>query len=248
MKVSIITVVFNNALTIQDTISSIINQNICVHEHLIIDGGSTDGTLRIIQDNFDLGVSLISEPDEGIYDAMNKGIRLAFGDIIGFLNSDDVYYDETTLNQVSRVFEADPTLEIVYGDLVYVRQHNLDSIVRTWRSRPFNARYFGDGHVPPHPSFFVKRKILLETGGFDQQFKLAADYELMFRLLEIEKRRSFYLPSILVKMRLGGATNRSASNIRLGNQEIVAAWHKHSRSIPLRFWLLRYLKKVHQFF
>lgn len=248
MKISVVTVIFNNILTIHDSIDSVRNQNIYITEHLIIDGGSTDGTLQIIRENLTPGITLVSEPDNGIYDAMNKGIRLASGDIIGFLNSDDVYYDETVLDRVRAAFAADPTLEIVYGDLVYVRQNNLDRVVRTWCSRPFDTKYFGDGQVPPHPSFFVKRKVLVETGGFDLQFKLAADYELMFRLLEIERRCSHYLPSTLVKMRLGGATNRSFANIKRGNREIVAAWRKHNKSIPLRFWFLRYLRKLKQFF
>jgi glycosyltransferase involved in cell wall biosynthesis len=248
MKISVITVVFNGVLTIQDSIDSVMNQDACDYEHIIVDGNSTDGTLKIVQHYLDSGIILISEPDKGIYDAMNKGIQLASGDVVGFLNSDDVYYNQTILNQVHKVFKSDTSLEIVYGDLVYVRQQNLDSVVRLWRGRAFDTRYFGDGQVPPHPSFFVKRKALLETGGFDLQFSLAADYELMFRLLEVEKRPSAYLSSTLVKMRLGGATNRSFTNIKRGNQEIVAAWRKHKKSIPLRFWLLRYVRKVEQFF
>lgn len=246
-SISIITVVYNNANTIVDALRSVMVQQDIAIEYIIIDGSSTDGTLELIKDNINSSVTLISEPDQGIYDAMNKGIRLATGDIVGFLNSDDVYYNEGVLKQVLMAFATNEIIQIVYGDLVYVRKHNLSSIVRTWRSKPYDTFFFDKGYVPPHPAFFVKRGTLVDSGGFDLRYRLAADYELMFRLLKIEQRTSFYLPEIIVKMRLGGQTNQSLANILIGNKEIINVWSKHNLKIPLRFWSRRYFLKLEQY-
>lgn len=245
-SLSVITVVFNNRHTILDTLHSVLSQA-NVKEHLIIDGGSTDGTLEIIRRENSPLVKLISEPDEGIYDAMNKGIRLASGDIIGFLNSDDVYYDRQVVANVYSCFQENPAFDIVYGDLIYVEKEDLKKVVRHWRSKPYHTGFFEEGFVPPHPSLFVKRNALLDSGGFDLQFKMAADYELMLRLLKVEERASLYFPHCLVRMRLGGESNRSIGNIWLGNMEIKAAWKKHGLKTPLIFWIRRYYNKVKQF-
>lgn len=243
---SIITVVFNNCQTILDTLRSVQAQG-GVLEHLIIDGGSTDDTLEIIHQEGSPLVKVLSEPDEGIYDAMNKGIRLASGDIIAFLNSDDIYFDNSILENVRLCFDRDLKLEIVYGDLVYVKKDNTNNIVRSWTNQSYHSVFFEDGNVPAHPSFFVKRKALVETQGFDLQFQIAADYELMFRLLKIEARTSLYYSGILVRMRLGGESNKSLKNIIRGNQEIVRTWKKHEIQIPWYFWFCRYYQKVRQF-
>lgn len=247
MKTTVITVVLNNALTIADSIESVLNQNIQNYEHLIVDGGSMDGTLAVIKEKSNSDITLISEKDNGIYDAMNKGVRLAKGDIVGFLNADDIYYDDAVLTSVQALFAQDPALEIVYGDLVYVRQNDTQKVVRTWKGTDYSAFYFEAGHVPPHPAFFVRREALLKTRGFDTSYKIAADYELMFRLLKVEGLKSVYLPKVLVRMRLGGVSNRSARNISAGNLEIIRAWRKHNQAIPVQFWPLRYFRKLRQF-
>ncbi|TDB58651.1 glycosyltransferase family 2 protein [Arundinibacter roseus] len=244
---SIITVVYNNVHTVGDTLASVAAQKVRQLEHVVVDGVSTDGTLAVIAGFNSPVVRLTSEPDSGIYNAMNKGIRLATGDIVGFLNADDVYEHAEVLTQVQRAFAENPQADVVFGDLVYVKENDLGKVVRRWKSRPYDAAFFEEGHVPPHPAFFARRSALLASGGFDETFQLAADYELMFRLLKIEQRPSVYMPEVWVRMRLGGATNQSTQNIRRGNQEIVAAWKRHQQDIPLRFWLLRYLRKVKQF-
>lgn len=245
-SLSVITVVFNNRHTILDTLHSVRLQT-GVEEHLIIDGGSTDGTLEIIRRKNSPLVKLISEPDEGIYDAMNKGIRQASGDIISFLNSDDVYYDQDVVTNVRSCFRENPTINIVYGDLLYVEKEDLQKVVRRWESKPYHSGFFEEGFVPPHPSLFVKRDTLLESGGFDLRFKIASDYELMLRLLKVEGRHSLYFPQFLVRMRLGGESNRSIGNVWLGNKEIRRAWKKHKLKIPPFFWMRRYYNKVKQF-
>lgn len=246
-SISIITVVYNNANTIVDALRSVMVQQDIEIEYIVIDGGSTDGTLEILKANINSTTRLVSEPDQGIYDAMNKGARLATSDIVGFLNSDDVYQDQGVLKRVQRAFNTDRTIQIVYGDLVYVRKHNLSDVVRIWRSKPYDKSFFDQGNVPPHPAFFVRRDALIESGGFDLRYRLAADYELMFRLLKIERRPSLYLPQTLVRMRLGGQTNQSLVNILVGNKEIINAWTKHSLKIPLRFWPRRYFLKLEQY-
>ncbi len=245
--ITIITVVYNSAHTILDALRSVAAQHALDIEHIVVDGGSTDGTLEIIKGFASPPAVLISEPDRGIYDAMNKGIGLATKDIVGFLNSDDVYFDEGVLCRVQAAFDYDKTVQIVYGDLVYVRRDDLSHVVRTWNSRPYERLFFDRGDVPPHPSFFVKRGALIESGGFDLRYRMAADYELMLRLLKVERRSSMHLPETMVKMRLGGETNRSFTNIITGNKEIVDAWAKHSLKIPLKFWLKRYSLKLEQY-
>lgn len=247
-SISIITVVFNNCQTIADTLNSVREQTSQVLEHIIIDGGSTDGTQEIIENNLYSNLKYISEPDQGIYDAMNKGIDLASGDIVGFLNSDDVFFDESVINDIKYCFDKHPLTKILYGDLVYVKKENINKVIRQWVSKPYHSTFFEEGHVPPHPSFFVKRDVLVMAHGFDLCFQIAADYDLMFRLLNIEKIPSFYLSRNLVRMRLGGKSNQNFRNIILGNKEIFMVWKKHKKKIPINFWFGRYYNKIRQFF
>ena len=247
MKVSVITVCFNSEATIADTIRSVDEQSIADLEHVIVDGGSTDGTLQVVRAHARPARRVVSEPDEGIYEAMNKGLGLASGEIIAFLNSDDVYADTRVLEQVACAFEKDAECEIVYGDLVYVRRNDLSKTVRTWRTKEYDSRYFAEGRVPPHPAFFAKKGILRRSGGFDTNFRFAADYELMLRLLEIEKRKSVHIPLIMVRMRLGGKTNQSPGNVLQGNKDIINAWKKHGRKVPADFQILRILRRIGQF-
>lgn len=247
MKLSIITVVYNNERTITDAIQSVLAQTYKNIEYIIIDGNSTDQTLLRIEPFLENIRHLVSEKDKGIYDAMNKGLALATGDVIGILNSDDVYADEEVLSSVMELFENDPLLDMVYGDLVYVKPDDLLQVVRTWRSEPYYDQYFEDGHVPPHPSLFLKKAVYQQAGLFNTKMRLAADYELMLRVFKKYHFKSRYLSRLLVKMRLGGSTNKNWKNIIKGNIEILEAWKINGLSAPLLLMPQRIIKRVAQF-
>lgn len=226
MKISIITVAFNAARTLADTLHSVASQTHPEIEHIVVDGASTDGTLDIVARHGGHIARLVSEPDRGIYDAMNKGIGLATGEVIGFINSDDFYADDTALSHVAEAF-SDPAIDACFADLVYVDQHNPSRIVRYWKSCSYRSGLFKHGWVPPHPTFFVRRSVYERLGGFNIGFRLAADMELMVRFLAVHKIHSVYVPRTLIKMRMGGETNRSFSNVIHQNQEIMAALKQH---------------------
>jgi len=248
MKLSIITVSYNSADTIEFTIKSVLSQKIPDLEYIIIDGGSTDGTLNIIE-GFKKEITVfISEPDSGIYDAMNKGIRLATGEVIGVLNSDDIYADENVLHDVMQNFNSDNSLDILFGNLVYVKQNNTDKIVRKWKSQPYFKYFFETGNVPPHPSLFVTSKVYKQAEPFDLQFNLAADYEFMLRIFKKHSFKSKYINRLIVRMRLGGATNQSIKNILNGNKQILTAWRNNGLKAPITLMPLRIIKRLSQFF
>jgi glycosyltransferase involved in cell wall biosynthesis len=222
VKISIITVCYNSEKTIGDTLRSVFEQKYENIEHIIIDGGSTDRTLAVVATAGAHVAKIVSEPDNGIYDAMNKGIALATGDVVGFINADDFYPGPTVLAVVASAFESSGA-DCCYGDLCYVKQEDVSKTVRYWRSAPFTLGLFGRGWCPPHPTFFVRREVYKRLGGFDLSFKIAADFELMARYLEAAQITSLYIPQVLVKMRLGGTTNRSLINIFKQNVEIRRA-------------------------
>jgi len=246
MKISIITVVFNNEATISTAIESVLNQTYKNVEYIIIDGQSTDATMKIVNKYASSIDKIISEPDKGIYDAMNKGILLATGDVVGILNSDDVYADNHVLRDVMLEFN-DPKIDMVYGDLVYVKNTDLNLVVRKWNSEHYYPHFFEDGHVPPHPSLFLRKKVYDVVGLFNQGMRLAADYEFMLRLFKLHNYRSKYINKLLVKMRLGGATNGSMKNIIDGNKEILSAWKTNNLKVPLLLMPKRILKRLTQF-
>ncbi|WP_041341158.1 glycosyltransferase family 2 protein [Runella slithyformis] len=248
MKVTIITVVYNNSTTIQNAIESVLSQQNIDLEYIVIDGASTDNTLNTIKKFTGHIHKIVSEPDEGIYDAMNKGIRLASGDVIGILNSDDLYYSPHILEKVCDIFKKHPTVELIYGDLVYVSFNDPTKIIRHWRSTPYYKSFFENGEVPPHPSVFVRREVYDKVGLYKKNYRFAADYEFLLRSMKQKKVQSVYIPHIMVRMRLGGATNRSLKNIFTGNQEIRKAWHENNLTPPLRLWVFRFIKKFLQFF
>ncbi|MFL9924590.1 glycosyltransferase family 2 protein [Herbaspirillum lusitanum] len=239
-KVSIITVVFNNQNTICDTIRSVAAQTYDNVEYIIIDGKSTDQTLQRIAENQAHVTKLVSEPDKGIYDAMNKGIALASGDIVGFLNADDIYAHDGVVQKVVEGFAGGHT-DAVYGDLCYVRTEDTSSIVRYWRSSSFRKGSFSFGWCPPHPTFFVKKTVYDQCGGFDLEYRIAADVELMMRFLEARSVTSQYIEGVFVKMRLGGTTNKSISNIVKQNGEILRALRKHNLSSSVTLFAVRKL-------
>ena len=247
MKVSIITVVYNNKHTITEAINSVLKQSYNNIEYIIIDGSSNDGTIDIIDFYKDKISVFISEPDNGIYDAMNKGISLATGDIIGILNSDDIYYNEDVINNVVNEFKKDSDLDIVYGDLVYVDKYDTSKIIRKWVSCSYYNEFFENAHVPPHPSLFLKKFIYSNSGLFNLKYKLAADYEFMLRIFKKFNYKSKYLNSVFVKMRLGGATNKSFKNIFKGNLEIIQSWKDNLIKMPIMLIPKRVVNRLLQF-
>lgn len=246
MTISIITACYNSEKTIEDTLKSIQSQTYPDIESIVIDNQSKDKTNEIIKKYSDIVSVHISEPDKGIYDAMNKGIALATGDIIGILNSDDFYVDKFVIEKVAKVFENQ--VDSVYGDLVYVNKNDTSKVVRYWKSKKIFDGIFQQGWYPAHPTFFVKRKMYEKYGYFNLDFQIAADCELMLRFLEKHKISSRYLPEVLVKMRAGGESNKGVVNIIKANIESYYAWKVNGLYInPIRF-LLKPLSKVSQFF
>lgn len=226
LKTSLITVCFNSSKTIGHTLISVREQSYKNIEHIIIDGASCDETIKIIKSEGPHVAKLVSEKDGGIYDAMNKGIAMATGEIIGFINADDFYASPDVLAKVAAVFK-DSSVDACYGDLCYVKQNDTSTVVRYWKSSSFYPTAFEVGWCPPHPTFFVRRDVYERFGGFDLSYKIAADFELMMRLLEVHQVRVKYIPEVLVKMRMGGTTNRSLSNIVKQNKEILRALKSH---------------------
>jgi glycosyltransferase involved in cell wall biosynthesis len=246
MKISIITVSYNSAGTIQDTIDSIASQTYPDIEHIVVDGASRDATMDIVSAAPSVS-KYVSEPDRGIYDAMNKGIAMATGEIVGTLNSDDFYTHEKVLERVAETF-SNPEVDACYGDLIYIRQNDAANIVRYWKSRPFRPGLFKRGWMPAHPTFFVRRRLYEELGNFDLEFKLQSDFELTMRYLELFRINSVYIPEILVKMRVGGASNHSLRNIIKGNIEAYRACQKNHLGISPWFNLLKIISRLPQFF
>ena len=223
MKVSIITVCLNSEKTIRDTIASVLSQDFPNIEYIIIDGGSKDKTLSIVHEYEDRIEKIINEPDEGLYDAMNKGINIASGEVIGILNSDDFFENDNIINVVVNAFEKNPTVDLVFGDLVYVRPDNLNQIVRYYSSLNFRSWKPRFGWIPPHPSTFMKRSVYEKFGVYNVSFKIAADYEFFVRVLQVHKLSFYQIPKVLVRMRVGGvSTSGFKSSYRL-TQEIVKA-------------------------
>lgn len=247
MTISIITVVLNNKMHIDDCIRSVLSQNYKDLEYIIIDGGSTDGTIDAIKQYERQLSTWISEPDGGIYDAMNKGIKRASGEVIGMLNADDFYIDNDVLAKVSKVMK-DVDVDACYADLVYVDRVNVTKNVRYWHSRPFEPGLFARGWVPAHPTFFVRKKVYDQYGVFDITYKLAADFEIMVRFLERYRIRTVYVPDIWVKMRVGGATGNSVFNRIKQNMEILTACKQnHIKISPFSFMMNKFIIRMHQF-
>jgi glycosyltransferase involved in cell wall biosynthesis len=245
MKFSIITATFNSAATVRDTLTSIRQQDYPEIEHIIVDGLSSDDTLDIVA-AFPHVERVLSEKDKGIYDAMNKGIRLATGDVIGILNSDDVYTDAAVLSAVATAF-SDPAVMTVYADLQYVHPDDPGRIQRTWTTGPFRKGNFYYGWMPPHPTFFVRREVYAKTGLFNTDLQSAADYELMLRILLKHGLSAHYIPRVIVKMRAGGMSNASLRNRLRANKEDRLAW-KLNGLRPYFFTLyLKPLRKITQF-
>ena len=218
MKISLLTVAFNSASTIKSTIESIKDQDYKEIEYIVVDGNSTDETVGILK-SYDSFISKwISEPDKGIYDAMNKAIKMATGEVVGILNSDDFYFNNQILSQVAKEF-LDPSIDVVFGDLVFVDPQNLNKIVRKYSSAKWHPGKFAWGFMPAHPTVFVRRRYYEQFGLFKTDYKIAADYEILIRFLYVHKLKYQYLPLTMVKMRKGGVSSRNLmSNFILNNE------------------------------
>ena len=241
MKVSIITSVFNNEKHIEDAINSVLSQTYSNIEYIIIDGNSKDNTKKIIEKYLDKIDIFVSEPDRGIYDGLNKGILKATGDIIGFLHSDDIYYDNRVIEKVVKAFEKNT--DGVYGDLVYIKD---DKVIRYWRSGEFNINKLKKGWMPPHPTLFLKKSIYEKYGLFDLNFKIAGDYDFILRILKNNINLK-YIPEILYKMRIGGASNKNIKNIIQKSKEDLKALRKNEIG-GIDILLRKNFSKIGQFF
>lgn len=223
MKISIVTITYNSEATLKDTIDSVLSQNYEEIEYLLVDGGSKDNTLAIIQSYADERIRWVSEPDNGIYDAMAKGKRMATGDVVGILNSDDFYPDKFVLSRVAEAFSM-PDVDAVYGDLQYVSHEDTTKVTRNWVAGVYSRANFLQGWMPPHPTFFLKKEAFEKFGYYNPNFKSAGDYELMLRMLYKHHLKAVYIPHIQVIMRAGGVSNASFKNRIRANREDRLAW------------------------
>lgn len=246
-KISIITACFNAEETIADCLKSVNSQTHPDIEHLIIDGASTDSTMQVIRKHCGESSNIVSEPDEGIYHALNKGIAMATGDVIGFLHADDVFGDDSVLQSVATTLETDSTAAC-YADLVYVKRDQIDVVVREWKSSPYVKGKFRRGWMPPHPTFYAKRSAYTSFGSFDTSLKIGADWDLLVRFLEIQNISASYVPEVWVRMRLGGTSNRSIRNIVKNNYETWNRFREYFGFLPsLLFPPLKWIHRLKQF-
>jgi len=246
MLISIITATYNSQKTIEHTIQSVLSQTYSNIEYIIIDGKSTDETLDIIKKYEGEISKVISEPDRGIYDALNKGIEQATGGVVGFLHADDFYANNQVIENIVKVFETQKT-DSVYGDLEYVSASNTDKTIRNWQTGNFSLKELKKGWMPPHPTFYVKTEVYKKYGNFNLDYKIAADYDLVLRFLGKYKISATYLPQVLVKMRMGGASNRSLANIiQKSKEDYMALKANNIGGIGSLF--LKNIRKLGQFF
>lgn len=251
MKVSLITATYNSERTIKTCLESVANQSYPNIEHLVIDGKSLDDTIKIVNDHSKQrgNVRLVSEPDEGIYDALNKGIKQATGDIIGFVHSDDILSSEETINNIVKEFK-EQQVDGVYGDLKYVDSIDITKIKRYWRSSRFTASKLKNGWMPPHPTLYLRKDVYNVNGLFDANLKIAADYEFILRIFKKSELSFSYIPKVFVLMRTGGESNKTLGNIISKSKEdyyalrtnkikfpLLALFKKNAQKIPQ--WLLK---------
>ena len=244
IKISIVTVVFNAQHTIERCIESVARQGFKNVQHIIIDGGSTDDTLKIIKNFGDRISILISEPDQGIYDAMNKGISLADGDVIGTLNADDYLADDGILTDIATAFMENP-IDVVYGDLDYIDSRG--NIVRKWLSGKYKAGKFNWGWMPPHPTFYCRKDLFVKFGSFKLDYGSAADYELMLRYIHVQKVTVHYLNKVFIKMVIGGVSNKNLKNRLKATLYDLKAMRNNGIAIPYLTIAFKPLRKVTQF-
>lgn len=246
MKVSVITIVYNAEETLEDTILSVLGQSYDNVEYIVVDGASTDGSLEIIERYRDRIHQFVSEPDQGIYFAMNKGVEMATGDVVAILNSDDTYASNDVIEKVvSRLSESKS--DSLYGDLNYVDRGTSEVIVRKWISGEFVLKSFLKGWMPPHPTFFVNREVYEKYGLFNTTLRTSADYEFMLRVLFKERVTTAYLPEVLVNMKTGGQSNLSLKNRLKANREDRLAWKLNGLKPAAFTFLKKPFRKIGQF-
>lgn len=246
MKVSVITATYNSSQTIVDTVRSLEGQTYSDIEYIIVDGASKDNTLQVIEQNCSRVSKIISEPDRGIYDALNKGIQAATGDIIGFLHSDDLLAYPQAIADLVNTMQASQS-QAVYADLEYVSKDDISKTVRLWTSGEYQKQNLLNGWMPPHPTFYMKRECYQTLGVFDLSFRISADYDSLLRYLWLNSVTMSYLPKVLIKMRVGGASNRSLSNIYKKSCEDIRAL-KNSHVFWPKALLIKNVSKIPQFF
>ncbi len=243
MLISLITVCYNSAHTLERTIESVASQSYENIEYIIVDGGSSDSTVDIIKSHHHVISQWQSEPDKGIYDAMNKGIALAKGEVIGFLNADDVFANVDILTQVAKEFDDDK-LEAVFGDIEFVKN---ERVVRKYSSRDFKPQNFADGWMPAHPSFYARKALYNRCGNFRIDFKIASDFDLLMRMLKVYPANYKYLPMTFVKMAPGGVSNQSFKSRILLNKEIMQSCKEHGIKTNVLRIYFKYLKKIFEY-
>ena len=238
MKISIITAVLNNRRFLEESILSVTSQSYKEIEFIIVDGGSTDGSIDIIKKHENQISGWISEPDEGLYDAMNKGINMSSGDVIGFLNSDDIYNSNETIEKVMSVFTKTKSASC-YGDMVYVSP-DLKKVIRYWKTGEYSEKLINNGILLPHPGFFARKDLFDENGIFNKKFRISADYDLILRFMRSEDFSTVYIPEILVKMRTGGVSNKNLLNIFKANMECYNILKENGLKYPS----MKIIKKI----
>ena len=246
LKISVITAVRNRVGTVGEALDSVRSQSWSNVEHIVIDGDCTDGTLELLEGRRNEIAKLVSERDSGIYDALNKGIALATGDVIGLMHSDDLYADEHVLADIGTAF-LNPDVDAVYGDLDYVSQDDTRRVIRRWRSGEYSPDRLAQGWMPPHPTLYLRRHVIERWGGFDDSFRIAADYDVILRYFGRGRIRPAYVPRVLVKMRLGGESNRSLGRVLRKSREDYAALRRNNVG-GLVTLARKNLSKIGQFF
>ena len=247
MKISIITACYNSESTLADAINSVLAQDYDDIEYIIVDGASTDGSMAIVEARKDSISKVISEPDNGIYDALNKGVAIATGDFIGFLHSDDVLASNDAISSIVNILKSSPDAQAAYGDLIYVKASDLNSIFRRWVSKPFKPSLLRKGWMPAHPTLYLRKKCYQDLGAFDLSYKIAADYDSVLRYFSQPGFSAAYLPKVLVKMRVGGASNGSIKAILRKSKEDYRALRVNHIKYPLLVLTLKNISKLGQF-
>lgn len=246
MKVSLITVTYNSARYLQNAIQSVYNQDYPDIEYIIVDGGSTDETLSIIEQNAGCVTKWISEKDNGMYDAINKGMQMATGDVIGILNSDDMLAAKDVVSKIAACFK-EQNVDSIFGDLMYVEAEETSKIHRFWRGSTYNRKSFNLGWMPAHPTFYVRREIVEQLGGYETHYFSAADFELMTRYLYKHRISACYLPELIVKMRKGGMSNGSFKKRFRANRRDYLALKRNKVPFPFIVSMIKPLRKLPQY-
>ena len=247
MKVSIITATYNSSQFIEDCIQSVVMQSHADIEHIIVDGDSSDDTIKIVRKYSNNISKFISEKDNGMYDAINKGMKMATGDIIGILNSDDMLASADVISNIVKIFSTQ-NVDCTYGDLAYVDQNDTNKMLRFWKGVSYNRLRFMYGWMPAHPTFYIRREIIDELGGYESHYITAADYEFMARLLYHFRISSYYIPKLIVRMRFGGASNKSIHARLRANRRDYLAMKKNKIPLPFIVSVLKPTIKLHQYY